>query len=176
MSIVTDSINLQNFTTMEKIGQGSFGKVFKIQNKVTKKIYAAKQLMRDFNSSQNFLQDLYKEIEILSNVSHPSILHFVGFSKFGLKGERKAVIVTKYAPNGSLDKILKLGQGSGIEYWNETKKLCNIFGIASSMLYLHSNDIIHRDLKPANILEDEHLFPLISDFGLSKIIQQNNNC
>ena len=57
--------------------------------------------------------------------------------------------------------------------WTDTKKLINVYGIASAMSYLHSHNIIHRDLKPANILEDDNFFPKIADFGLSKIYHQN---
>lgn len=45
------------------------------------------------------------------------------------------------------------------EIWNDTYKLIIIFGIASSILYLHSFGIIHLDMKPMNIVIDEFLFP-----------------
>ena len=42
------------------------------------------------------------------------------------------------------------------------------------MSYLHSHNIIHRDLKPENILIDENFYPKISDFGLSKIVNEDS--
>lgn len=73
-------------------------------------------------------------------------------------------------PNGSLNEIIKYEREKRqVEGWTPTKKLINIFGIASIMSYLHKNKVIHRDLKPANVLENEYLFPKIADFGLSKI-------
>lgn len=54
------------------------------------------------------------------------------------------------------------------------KKLINIYGIASAMSYLHSQRIIHRDLKSGNILEDDHFYPRIADFGLSKNLDTSN--
>lgn len=57
--------------------------------------------------------------------------------------------------------------------WTDTKKLNNIYGIAKATSYLQSHKIIHRYLNPVNILEDDCLFPKISDFFLSKIYHQN---
>jgi serine/threonine protein kinase len=60
--------------------------------------------------------------------------------------------------------------------WN--KRLPIIEGIAERLLYLHKHSrlrVIHRDLKPGNILLDSEMKPKISDFGLAKIFNSNNN-
>lgn len=73
-------------------------------------------------------------------------------------------------PNGSIQDIISLERKSLAKFdWNPTRKLINIYGIASAMLYLHQHNIVHRDLKPGNILMDDFLCPKIADFGLSKV-------
>lgn len=53
--------------------------------------------------------------------------------------------------------------------WEDTKKLINIFGIASGISYLHSHGILHRELCPNLILEDINLYPKIFNFGFSTL-------
>ena len=59
-----------------------------------------------------------------------------------LKKQRKPVIVTEYATNGPLSLILENERNNeNIPGWDDTKKLINIYGIASGMSYLHSQGI-----------------------------------
>ena len=141
--------SIQDYEEIEIIGRGSFGEVHKIKNKKTNKIYAMKILHQD----------------------HPCILPFIGANYFSFNDEQRPAIIFKYAANGSLDRILEFGrQYERVPFWDNTMKLCCIYGIALGMSYLHKNNIIHYDLKPSNILLDEYLFPLITDFGISQIL------
>lgn len=169
-------IDLNNYTKQDKIGKGSFEKVFKITEKSSGKIFAAKIALEELTNDQKTLvADFKREANIISQLTHPSIVKFIGYSPVNFKNESYPVIITEYASNGSLDGILKLERESHPPpSWTDTKKLINIYGIASAMSYLHDHEIVHRDLKPSNILEDDYLFPKISDFGLSKFFHPND--
>ena len=85
------------------------------------------------------------------------------------------MIILEYLPNKTLKEILNLEKISNSpEGWDGTKKLINMYGIASAMSYLHANDIIHRDLKPENILLDSYLYPKVCDYGISKTISTSS--
>lgn len=107
-------------------------------------------------------------------LNHPFILKYIGYSPINFKKIEKPVIVTEFAPNGSLDDILN-SKELPIK-WDDTQKLITIYCIALAMSYLHSHDIIHRDLKPGNILIDKLWLPKVADFGLSKFdFSKNKN-
>ena len=104
------------------------------------------------------------------------MLKFIGYSPIDFKNSPKPVIVTEYSPNGSLYDILQFERlNNSIQGWDETKKLINIYGIASGMSYIHSHDILHCCLKPSTIYLNEILFPKIGDFGLSMKFYNPNN-
>ncbi|KAK8845724.1 hypothetical protein M9Y10_020642 [Tritrichomonas musculus] len=173
---MNSSIELRNFAILERIGKGSFGEVYKIKNKKTGDVCAAKISLNVVDEeSTEIIRDISREVNILSKINNISILKFIGFSSVNFQNEPKPVIVTEYLANGSLNDILNLERKSLADFdWNSTRKLITIYGIASAMAYLHSNNIIHRDLKPANILMDDFLCPKIADFGLSKMKHSNS--
>lgn len=162
--------NLSKVKFLDKIGEGGFGVVYKVQDKETQAFYAAKVSITEVNEEdQREMLNLYREVNITAKFHHPTILGFIGYSPIDLNQTNRPVILTEYAPNGSLAHLLKLSsQGLALDGYDDTKKLIIIYGIASGMSYLHSKKILHRDLKTGNILVDDRLFPKIADFGLSK--------
>ena len=130
-------------------------------DKGTNKIYAARISKRRRDHLKNDLNT----IKIHSQLSHPCIVKFIGYSPFNFKQKVNPVIITEYYRNGTLNKIIDFeSKGKEIEGWNMTTKLINIYGIASAMSYLHSLDIIHRNLKPGAVLVDDSLFPKLGAF------------
>lgn len=169
-SRMSSFINLENYTLINKIGEGSFGVVFKVKEKDTDNYYAAKITKKEISDEQNDQrQELYLEINLMAKFNHPSILQFIGYSPIDFQGSPNPTIITHLAINGTLRDIISLeSKGQAPDSWDFTKKLINIYGIAIGMQYLHKNNIIHRDLKPENIFMDESYCPKIADFGLSK--------
>lgn len=165
MEITDKILDINLFTKCEEIGKSEFGLIYKVIRKDNGEICAAKYLQ-----NSNIL-NLVREININAKISHPSIIKFIGYSLTNFENEEIPIIIMEYAREGSIDKcISKENHSLSSDEWNDTQKLIIIYGIASGMSYLHSHNIIHRDLKPANILLDDKFNPKITDFGLSKII------
>ena len=158
---------------MEQIGHGKFGRVFKVQNKKNKKTYAAKifDQCRDFNDLKSFIN----EVEISIEANCESIIRIHGFSFNNFEGEQMCpTFIMDLAEKNTLSKILQNErENKAPSGWNATKKLINIYGIVLGMRYLHRHGILHRDLKPDNIVLDSHYYPKITDFGVSKIFEND---
>lgn len=169
-------LDLNKFQKKNLIGEGSFGIVYKVLDIKNKIIFAAKVSKAEINYEiEDDMINISREVSVISKINHPSILKFIGFSPFNFKGQMRPVIVTEYASGGTLQSILDLERNCCSKPgWDITKKLINLYGLASSLQYLHSHDIIHRDLCPSNVLLDDSLYPKLADFGLSKKVTHKN--
>ena len=167
------NLDLNRFIILEEIGEGGYGIVYKVKDRSTGEIYAAKisRIHDDERRESDETLEAYvtREVNNLAGIIHTCIVKFIGYSPIDFDGQPNPVIVTEYMQNQSLAHILDEERHStALKEWNMTKKLIMIYGIASGMKYLHKFNIIHRDLKPGNILVDDLIFPKIADFGLSK--------
>ncbi|KAK8846489.1 hypothetical protein M9Y10_020512 [Tritrichomonas musculus] len=164
-------IDINKFKKGKRISKGGFGVVYKVEEKKTGNFFAAKVIDCDDNE-ERCNEMIKREISIMINANHPTIIKFIGYSKVDFQEENNVTIIMELATNGSLKEVLKKIQGNDgpKDYTNTTRQII-IVGVARGMKYLHDRNIIHRDLKTDNILLDEYFHPHITDFGLSKIIE-----
>ena len=170
---VGKAINIYKYQMISKICDKFNSEIFKIQEKSTKKYFAAKA----FTKEKEELPDEYEKQKnvhkILLNLDHPSLLKYIGYSPFNHEYKPHLTTINEYAQSSLFDVLEKKEE---IEGWSSTKKLINIYGIASAMNYLHSNGFIHRNLSTDNILEDENFYPKITGFNeITSIFQLNVN-
>ena len=168
-------VDLKNYKKIRQISNGSFGKVYKVQNKENGLYYAAK-VIECGDNPKSCEKMIDREIGILIYSQHPTIIKFIGYSKLDFLGDYNITLILELANNGSLlDVLTKVQNNRGPDFYTNTIKQIILIGISRGMKYLHDRNIIHRDLKPGNILLDDDFHPLITDFGLSKIFDFNNS-
>ena len=171
-------IDLKEYKLDKVIGHGSYADVYLAYNR-ERKPFAAKVALNPLKEEIDQIS-FQREIRILSQLKHAAFVGFVGYSLKDFNKKKRPVIITEYIPNGSLASVVDCFNSDEDEMglrdrWNDTLALITVYGVASGMAYLHESHIIHRDMKPENILLDGNLYPRITDFGLSKIFEDDSN-
>lgn len=165
-------LDLNKYQIIKFIGEGQFGKVYLVKDKYTGDQYAAK--VNKAKCVETIDQKTFlNEVETYSRANYPTILHFIGHNLSNFDSEQYPTVITEYVSQGTLENMFeKLSLCQAPLEWDTTKRYFTLLGIALGMKYLHSKNIIHRDLKPSNILLGDDYMPRISDFGLSKITNE----
>ena len=119
------SVDIRDFERLSLIKKDKLSHVFLVKNKNTGKTYTANNFLINLNDlteqSQSDLEHCFKS---LSEINHPSIATFRGFSNSDFNEENRPVIITDYARNGTLrDAILDERSRRRPEGWTDTAKL-----------------------------------------------------
>ena len=158
--------NIPNFKQIKVLGKGKFGKVFLVENIETKKLYAMKRIKKSDIINEQLINQIKDEQKILKELSHPFILKL----HYSYQDNQNLYLITDFMQGGDLHNLL-----SKAIQLKENKAKFYLSEILLGLEYIHKNNLIYRDLKPENILIDKDGHIKISDFGLSKILNDNNN-
>ncbi|XLR45145.1 hypothetical protein HN51_029262 [Arachis hypogaea] len=155
-----------NFSHENMIGKGGFGEVYKGILFDGRQI-AVKRLSK---SSKQGDHEFKNEVLLIAKLQHRNLVTFIGFCL----EEQERILIYEYVPNKSLDYFLF--DGKRLLSWFDRYNI--IRETVRGILYLHEHSrlkVIHRDLKPSNILLDENMNPKISDFGMARIVEINQD-
>ncbi|XP_074111330.1 nuak family kinase 1 isoform X2 [Cotesia typhae] len=153
----------QRFDIIKKLGQGTYGKVQLGINKETGQEVAIKTIKKCKIETEADLIRIRREIQIMSSVQHPNIIHI--YEVF--ENREKMVLVMEYAAGGELYDYLSERKVLSEE---EARRIFRQISIA--VFYCHKHKICHRDLKLENILLDHLGNAKIADFGLSNVFDE----
>lgn len=155
---------LESLDDEDIVGSGGFGTVYRmVMNDCG--TFAVKRIDRSREGSDQVFE---RELEILGSIKHINLVNLRGYCRL----PTSKLLIYDYLPNGSLDDFLhERGDDEETLNWNDRLKIA--LGSARGLAYLHhdcSPIIVHRDVKSSNILLDENLEPHVSDFGLAKLL------
>ena len=165
---IADINNYYEF--IKELGKGSYGQVFRCQNKETGNVYACKKMSKKKIKNKKQFQT---ELNLLRTTDHPNIIKL-----YDIYEDNKYIYLIMEECNGGefFDSLAKRAKEKNMY----TEKECaRIFKqILEAVNYLHAHGVCHRDLKPENILfsnvADDSCLKLI-DFGLSKVLDGESN-
>ncbi|XP_035239181.1 ephrin type-B receptor 2-like isoform X1 [Anguilla rostrata] len=150
------------------IGAGEFGEVCSGSLKLPGKremFVAIKTLKSGYTEKQR--RDFLSEASIMGQFDHPNIIHLEGV----VTKSSPVIIVTEFMENGSLDSFLRQNDGQ----FTVIQLVGMLRGIAAGMKYLSDMNYVHRDLAARNILVNSNLVCKVSDFGLSRFLEDDTS-
>ncbi|MFZ5903233.1 MAG: protein kinase domain-containing protein [Chloroflexota bacterium] len=153
--------SLGRYHILEQLGEGGMAVVYKAFDTSLERYVALKVVLPYREHSETFLARFRREARALAKLSHPNILKIFDYGEF----ENRPYLVTEYILGGTLAKRL----GGKPRPWWEAAQL--LIRVARALEAAHAQGIVHRDVKPSNILLTDAGDPLLSDFGIAKLIQ-----
>jgi len=162
---MTDLIgrSLGRYHILEKLGEGGMAVVYKAEDKRLNRIVAVKIIKNDIANGQakeRFLKRFEREAKALAQLSHPNIVKVLDYGE----QDNAPYLVMEYIPGGTLKQLIS---GKTIAWQKAAEQL---IPIADALKAAHAAGIIHRDVKPSNILVNANQEPLLTDFGIAKLL------
>ena len=158
----------------EFVGRGSFGVVHRGNLRGTP--VAVKFLRENATNARELMKEVGLQIAI-TGLSHPALLDLYGLWECDNPPPHPlgaclnmAMVLPLCRPKNVSDLLKEEREGKTNPFWNATIKSKAIFGAACGFECLHKAGIIHRDFKPDNLLLTMNDEPVISDFGLSRLV------
>jgi len=149
---------MQKYEKLEKIGEGTYGTVFKAKNRETQEIVALKRVRLD-DDDEGVPSSALREICLLKELKHKNIVRLYDV----VHSDRKLTLVFEYCDqdlkkyfdslNGEIDAAV-------------VKSL--MYQLLRGLAFCHSQQILHRDLKPQNLLLNKNMELKLADFGLAR--------
>ncbi len=154
------------YQILEQLGEGGMATVYKAYDTRLERNVAIKVIRTDQFAPillEEIMKRFEREAKALAKLSHPNIVHVHDYGEH----EGAPYLVMEYLPSGTLkerpDKPIP---------WQQAVRI--ISPIAHALAYAHEHNIVHRDIKPANILLTERGQPMLSDFGIAKILESKD--
>src|SRR5438445_11305946 len=157
---------LGDYEILDEIGRGGMGVIYLARQRHPNRTVAVKRVLNYHADSHETLKRFRREADAAASLDHPNILpiYEVSESEDGLP-----FFSMKFAAGGSL-----LDAAPALR--NEPRRSVALMAkVTRAVQYAHLQGILHRDLKPGNILLDARGEPLVSNFGLVKLLDHSSD-
>ena len=151
------------YEILEELGRGGFAVVYRAHDRQLDRLVALKELRPMLLNDPGSVKEFRQEARNIARLDHPNVVTIYDV----YEAEQRLFIVMQLVDGSSLTELITR---QGHLSWPETVE--TITAVAAGLDYAHTRGILHRDLKPANILLDSKHGPMLSDFGLAKLIDE----
>ena len=172
LSDSSDIITINGYKIIERIGVGSYGRVYKVSKNNT--YYVLKEIPLNLSSAAQKINSVQNEADILSSLDNKYVVKF--YKSF--KKNKNIYIIMEYCDNGDLCTFLSRMKKHRINdsYYLSKDDVWKLFiQMSIGLYYIHSKKIIHRDIKTLNIFLTKNYDAKIGDLGVAKILDNTNH-
>lgn len=156
---------LGNYRVLETLGQGGMARVYRAYQENLGRDVAIKVLPPWYAADPTFVERFKLEARLVARLSHPNIVTVHDASK----QMGHLYIVMQLVDGGTLKHRMDRLQSE--RRIMEPTEVISIFSqLADALFYAHEQGVIHRDIKPVNVLMDRSGRPILSDFGIAKVL------
>ncbi|CAL8114218.1 unnamed protein product [Orchesella dallaii] len=156
---------MERYERLSKIGEGSYGVVFKCRNRETGQLVAIKKFVES-EDDPLIRKIAMREIRMLKNLKHPNLINLIEV----FRRKKRLHLVFEYCDHTVLNELEKYPKGLPDQL---TKRI--IWQTLQALSYCHTNNCIHRDVKPENILLTKDGVVKVCDFGFARILSPGEN-
>ena len=157
-----------DFEPIKLLGRGSFGEVLLVRLKANKKVYAMKILNKKLLKIKKQQTHTKTERDLMVKINSPFIVNI----KSAFQDISKLYIVSEFMQGG--DMFFHMHDGRIVVFNNEKARFY-VMELVLALESLHKHNMVYRDLKPENILLDAKGHVKLTDFGLSKILENEED-
>jgi serine/threonine protein kinase len=158
MDQMSSKNNVERYQKIEKLGEGTYGVVYKAKDKITSEIIALKKIRLE-NEDEGVPSTAIREISLVKDCQHPNIVKL----KDIVHNEQKLYLIFEYL-DYDLKKYLEVTGGP----LSPPVVKSFLYQMLDGIAFCHSQRVLHRDLKPQNLLIDKNGIVKLADFGLAR--------
>lgn len=155
------------YKIIKKIGEGGMGSVYLGHDQILDRPVAIKVLSSKLSSNKEFMERFLTEARVCAKLNHPNIIKIFDFGTS--QNTNQAYFVMEFVDGESLTDYIKFNK---IRTENRLIEICK--SVLSGLKCSHDQGILHRDIKPDNILINKDGNPVLMDFGIAKLIQNES--
>jgi eukaryotic-like serine/threonine-protein kinase len=155
--------HIDRYRITERLGTGGMAVVYKAYDTRLERDVALKLIRTEAIPPQQYdrlMKRFEREAKAQARFDHKHIVHVYDYGEV----QGAPYLVMSYVPGGTL----KEKTGQPVDYRQAIQWL---LPVADALSYAHQRGVIHRDIKPSNILIDEEGQPVLTDFGIAKILE-----
>ncbi|EDW58181.1 cyclin-dependent kinase 1 [Drosophila virilis] len=151
---------MEDFEKIEKIGEGTYGVVYKGRNRLTGQIVAMKKIRLE-SDDEGVPSTAIREISLLKELKHPNIVCLEDV----LMEENRIYLIFEFL---SMDLKKYMDSLPPEKHLDSQLVRSYLYQITNAILFCHRRRVLHRDLKPQNLLIDKNGIIKVADFGLGR--------